>query len=167
MTKSIVGGVVGVCLAGGVLTDAQFSTSYEAQVLRVIDGDTIEVQIELFPGLIRKVKMRERDLDTAESRYVGKGSAQCEREKEIGLQTKELVKSHLPPGTVIGVRNVSGGKYFGRAVGDMLLKVDGKVVDLGDWLIGQGLAVHYDGGTKRKAWCTEDQTRAPGATGDG
>lgn len=151
-------------LAGGVAlglvaSDAAFHTSYEGTVKRVIDGDTVEVLVEVAPGLVQEVDIRERDLDTPEKRRGGRGGAKCEEEIALGKSVTALVRSKLPPGTTVGIANVGLGKYAGRWVGDIRLVVDGRIVDLGDWLIGQGLAVNYDGGKKRKSWCPKDQAR--------
>ncbi|MEM1370588.1 MAG: hypothetical protein AAGG72_00010 [Pseudomonadota bacterium] len=150
--KALIGAVA---IAGAIATaDASFNTSYQAEVIRVIDGDTVEVSVELIPGLAQVVDVRERNLDTPEKRR-GRFGAQCEAEREKGLAVSKLVGDLLPPGTIIGVENVGLGKYAGRWVGDIKFQLEGEAeaLDLGDWLIGQGLAVAYDGGTKQKVWC--------------
>lgn len=136
------------------VADAAFNTSYQAEVLRVIDGDTVEVSIELLPGMRQEIDVRERNLDTPEKRR-GRGGAQCDEELAKGQEVSALVQQLLPPGTIVGVENIGLGKYAGRAVGDIKFQLPGEPepVDLGDWLIGQGLAVEYDGGTKSKPWC--------------
>lgn len=145
-----------------------FETSYKAEVVRVIDGDTIEVKIEVFPDLFQTIDVRERDLDTPEKRR-GKFGAQCEAEVEAAIDVSKYVSELLPPGSIIGVENVDYGKYAGRTVGDIkLLLENGDTVDLGDHLIGLGMAVHYDGGTKKKVWCAAtdgEQTQQPKDTG--
>ncbi|MEO0496907.1 MAG: hypothetical protein AAF141_05985 [Pseudomonadota bacterium] len=152
-----------VCGVIGVGAADAFRTTYEAEVVRVIDGDTVEARVILAPGLGQVVDIRERDLDTPEKRR-GRFGAQCEAERELGLEVSALVTEMLPVGTKIGIENVGLGKYAGRWVGDIRMVVDGTVVDLGDWLIEQDLAVHYDGGTKRKVWC-KDEERLPAGTG--
>lgn len=147
-------------LASVALGDASFHTSYEGRVIRVIDGDTIEVAIEVAPGMVMEVDVRERDLDTPEKRRGGRGGAQCPEEQALGKKVSQLVSSYLKPGTSVGVVNVGLGKYAGRWVGDIRFMIDGSVHDLGDWLINQNLAVHYDGKTKAKVWCPKDETRA-------
>lgn len=148
---AITAAAVGIAATAAAGSTA-FQTSYRGEVVRVIDGDTVEVEIDLLPGLTQRVAVRERNLDTPEKRR-GRFGAQCEAELELGKQVSALVAEHLPPGSVVGIRNISLGKYAGRAVGDILLSVDGEVVDLGFWLISLGLGVPYDGGTKRKVWC--------------
>jgi endonuclease YncB( thermonuclease family) len=139
-------------LAAGAST--AFKTSYVGEVVRVIDGDTVEAKIEVLPGMTYTVDVRERDLDTPEKRR-GRGGAQCDEEIAQGKAVSKLVSDLLPAGTKIGIENVGLGKYAGRFIGDIKLVIDdgSAPVDLGDWLIGQGLAVNYDGGTKRKVWC--------------
>jgi len=151
--KSAVIAAAGMAAAVAV-GDAAFNTSYQAEVVRVIDGDTVEVSIELLPGMRQEIDVRERNLDTPEKRR-GRGGAQCDAEIEQGKAVSQLVSDLLPPGTIIGVENIGLGKYAGRAVGDIKFRLEGEAapIDLGDWLIAQGLAVEYDGGTKRKVWC--------------
>lgn len=141
-------------VAAGALGASAFQTSYEGEVVRVIDGDTIEARIEVLPDMYYTVSVRERDLDTPEKRR-GRFGAQCEEEVIAGQEVSALIGNLLPPGTKIGIRNVGLGKYAGRFIGDIQMIVDAgqPPVDLGDWLIGQGLAVSYDGGTKNKVWC--------------
>ncbi|MEM7667526.1 MAG: thermonuclease family protein [Pseudomonadota bacterium] len=149
----------GLLATGGLAADGLFNTSYSARVERVIDGDTVEVVVDLAPGMSQTVDVRERDLDTPEKRR-GRFGAQCEAERELGLKVSALVTDTLAEGTAVRIDNVGLGKYAGRWVGDIRFALDGRIVDLGDWLIGQGLAVHYDGGTKRKVWC-KNETRLP------
>lgn len=154
----------GALALGGIVavSDAAFNTSYQATVERVIDGDTVVVSVSLAPGLVQSIHMRERDLDTPEKRRGGRGGAQCDAELEAGRKVTALVEQLLPPGTEIGLENVGIGKYAGRWVGDIMFQLPGggNPVDLGDWLIGQGLAVPYDGGTKAKVWCPVEPAEA-------
>lgn len=144
-----------VIAASGSIGATAFQTTYVGEVVRVIDGDTIKAKIEVLPDLFYTVDVRERDLDTPEKRRGGYGGAQCDEEIEAGKAVSKLIADLLPPGTEIGIENVGLGKYAGRFVGDIKLVVEPNQppVDLGDWLIGQNLAMPYDGKTKAKVWC--------------
>ena len=54
--------------------------------------------------------------------------------------------------TRIRIENVSNGKYAGRALGHVLLNIQGEGVSLGANLIEHGYAYRYTGGRKR-SWC--------------
>jgi micrococcal nuclease len=135
-------------------TADEIATSYKAEIVRVLDGDTVEVKIELLPELFQVIHVREGNLDTPEKRR-GRFGAQCEQELEFGKLVSQYVMDLLPIGTVVQIENVRLGKYAGRTIGDikLTLEPDGPLVDLGDHLISQGMAVSYDGGTKNKVWC--------------
>lgn len=130
------------------------ATTYKAEVVRVLDGDTVEVKIELLPELFQIINVREGNLDTPEKRR-GKFGAQCDQELEFGKQVSQYVFDLLPVGTIIQLENIKLGKYAGRTIGDIkfILEPDGPLIDLGDHLISEGMAVSYDGGTKNKVWC--------------
>ncbi len=72
----------------------------------------------------------------------------CPAEKELARKAKQHTVTLLRGAKVIELRNMKRGKYF-RIVADVY--ADGKSV--GQSLIGSGLAVSYDGGTKTKDWC--------------
>lgn len=114
-----------------------------ATVDRVIDGDTVELSVNIWPGLTQQISLRLDGVNTPEKR----GSDQCEKAaaKEASAFTDGLLAGQRV--TVTGVRL---GKYAGRVLGR--ISVDG--VDLGDALIAAGHARPYDGG-KREAWCKQ------------
>lgn len=135
-------------------TDGEIKTTYKAEIIRVIDGDTVEVSVELLPNLNQTIHVREGNLDTPEKRR-GRGGAQCDQEIEYGKIVSEYVRGLLPVGSTVQIENFEEGKYAGRIIGDIKFKMseDGELLDLGDHLIEQGMAVPYDGGTKQKVWC--------------
>jgi len=89
---------------------------YKANVIRVIDGDTVDVDIDLGFGVwLRGERVRMMGIDTPESRTSNKV------EKVFGLAAKEYLKSLLGKNTVLRTQVVKGedakGK-FGRILGD-------------------------------------------------
>lgn len=135
-------------------TAGEIQTTYKAEVIRVIDGDTIEVSVELLPDLYQTIDVRERNLDTPEKRR-GIGGAKCDQELAYGKVVSEYVFQLLPVGTIVQIENFKKDKYAGRIVADIkfYMSEGGELLDLGDHLIEQGMAVPYDGGTKQKVWC--------------
>ena len=62
---------------------------YLSEVLRVVDGDTVDVLLDLSFGVFRKVRIRANGIDTPESRTRNK------REKELGLAAKARMKTYV------------------------------------------------------------------------
>ena len=118
---------------------------YQARLLRVIDGDTLELEVAVWPSLVQKIRLRLDGVNTPEKR--GKGVSDCEKSqaKKASAFTKKFVKN----AQILIIRNIRLGKYAGRVLGK--LHADNK--DLGQALIKAGLARPYSGGT-RKPWCT-------------
>lgn len=118
----------------------------EAQVLRVIDGDTIEVRAFIWPGHSVETHVRLADVDAPEIRRVA-----CEEEREAGHAAKAFVESLLSPEGQpegrVSIRNVQLGSFAGRVIASMDLP-DGR--DLGTLLLEEGLATPY---SARGGWC--------------
>jgi len=120
---------------------------YKAKVLRVVDGDTVDVDIDLGFGIwMHRERVRMMGIDTPESRTRDKV------EKAFGLASKARLKELLPIGSITVLKteiDKSGedkkGK-FGRILGDFI--VDGKRAT--DILIEEGHAVAYFGGSKEE-----------------
>ena len=67
--------------------------TYKCEILRVVDGDTVDVDIDLGFGVwMRKERVRIHGIDTPESR------TRDLEEKKYGLAAKEFVKSYLKAG---------------------------------------------------------------------
>ena len=89
---------------------------YSATVVKIIDGDTIDVLVDLgFDTYVggKRGRIRLYGIDTPESRTRDK------EEKNYGLAAKKFVEDFMPVGTVVTLRTFKdkGGKY-GRYMGD-------------------------------------------------
>ena len=120
--------------------------NYKISLLRVVDGDTIDAEIDL--GFDIKVKKRIRflDINTPESR------TKDLEEKAKGLAAKDRVKQLLEGCKNITLNSHGVGK-FGRCLGEIQLDmVDGQekltLVNLNELLINEGHAVEYHGGKR-------------------
>jgi len=115
---------------------------YKAEVVRVIDGDTVVLNIDLgFNTIIRDEHVRLYGIDAPESR------TRDLAEKEKGLAAKDFLKSILSPGDVVTFRSDrydSTGKY-GRSLGTILKTVGDQVIDVNQLMISEGHAVPYFG----------------------
>lgn len=120
---------------------------YKCKILRVVDGDTVDVDIDLGFGVwLRKERVRMMGIDTPESR------TRDTEEKKFGLAAKDFVKSKMPVGSMQVLKteiDKSGddkkGK-FGRILGDFLIDED----RLTDIMVSEGHAVAYFGGSKEE-----------------
>ena len=121
---------------------------YRCKVLRVVDGDTVDVDIDLGFGIVLKdERVRIMGIDTPESRTRDKV------EKLFGLASKarlkELVGGRSGPilKTQINKKGEDMKGKFGRILGDFETE-DGRMVT--DILVEEGHAVAYFGGSKEE-----------------
>ena len=117
--------------------------TYRCKLKRVVDGDTVDVDIDLGFGIWQmNERVRIMGIDTPESRTRDK------IEKKFGLAAKAKLKSLLGKTTVlktsINKKGVDMKGKFGRVLGDFL--VDGKEVT--EIMCKTGHAVPYFGGAK-------------------
>jgi micrococcal nuclease len=114
---------------------------YRAHVLRVVDGDTVDVDIDLGFGIwIKNERVRIMGIDTPESR------TRDLVEKIFGLAAKKRLEEILGEYSIL--RTLKPGKSdekFGRILGDFILE-DGRPVT--QILLEEGHCVPYDGGNK-------------------
>ena len=113
---------------------------YKAKVQRVIDGDTIDVDIWLgFDVVLPKQRVRLYGIDTPESRTRNK------EEKVRGLLSKQYLKSICPKGRTIRLESKDKGK-FGRILGIIYQESDN--ISINQIMCDEGYAVPYGGGNK-------------------
>ena len=114
-----------------------------ARVIRVIDGDTFEVEVRIWFGQDVTVNVRVLGVDTPEMK--GKCPAEIEAAKAAGMFTLKVA----PPGGLVRLHNVKPDKYAGR-VDAVVELADGR--NLAAALIAEDLARPY-AGDKRQSWC--------------
>ncbi|WP_246727835.1 thermonuclease family protein [Chelativorans sp. Marseille-P2723] len=114
----------------------------EAQVLRVIDGDTFVAEARVWPGQTITVSVRIRGVDAPELR------SRCAREKAAGAKARAELEQMIG-GATVRIYNVSGDKYFGRVLADVVTAEDDAVAD---HLLERALARPYSGG-RRISFC--------------
>jgi len=114
------------------------------QVLKVVDGDTIDVVIDLGFDISFTSRVRLACIDTTESRTTDA------REKILGQEVKEYLKKALDGATDIVIRTekVDSSEKYGRILG--WLFVNKQTGSLNMELVNKGYAWSYDGGTKKK-----------------
>lgn len=125
---------------------------YNYKVLRVIDGDTIEVEAPFLPyELDQKIHIRIVGVDTPESG----GRAECFEEREAAKSAKQFVEEEIAKAKEKKILLMAWDKYGGRIVGDIILDGD----RLSYKLLEQGYGVEYSGGTKTKDWCNDQKQK--------
>ena len=122
--------------------------TYKCTILRVIDGDTVDVDIDLGFGVwMRKERVRILGIDTPESRTSDKV------EKVYGNLAKEFVKNYLRVNSVQILQTEKDGTgKFGRILGKFLVhdRLTDSQMHLGDIMIREHLAVAYHGQSKEE-----------------
>ena len=133
------------------------SFEYNAQLIKVLDGDTIDCYIDLGFDLKIKKRVRYMGIDTWESR------TRDLEEKKKGLAAKARNKELLEAGT-FKIVSYGTGK-FGRVLGEIFVSPDAVgenavipesvdrnkdgLVSINDILIAEGHAYDYHGGKKK------------------
>lgn len=121
--------------------------TYQAQVIEVVDGDSVWVEILLWFRQKKTVSIRVLGVDTPEIR------GKCPSEKQAAQRAKQFVADLLPSGTSVVLQSVQEDPYPGRAVAQVLIDVDNVLTDLALLLIKEELGRPY--GTGRKSWCAK------------
>jgi micrococcal nuclease len=123
------------------------------QILKVVDGDTIDASIDLGFDISLEKRIRLAAIDTPESRTADAN------EKKYGLESKEwlkhkvenakniLIKTELPDST----------EKYGRIIGHLF--INDQETSLNNQMITEGYAWTYDGGTKKKNFAELDAKR--------
>ena len=114
------------------------------EVKNVVDGDTIDVVIDLGFDILFASRVRLAGIDTPESRTTDKA------EKALGLESKEYLKKYLKDAksVVIKTEKMNSSEKYGRILG--WIYVNGNTESLNDKMINDGYAWGYLGETKIK-----------------
>ena len=135
----------------GAMTPPSRKSCYNFRVVeinRVVDGDTIDVTIDLGFDLFKKERVRVAGVDTPEKR------TRDLEEKELGYDATNWLKEKLDGAIsgdddlIIRTEAVGGMGKYGRLLG--WLYIGDAQVSLNELMIEEGYAWPYDGGTKQK-----------------
>ncbi len=122
-----------------------------ADVVEVIDGDTIAVRAHIWPGHIVETRVRLDRVDTPETRR-----PDCETEREAGHRATAFTRDWLAQHPSVTLHQVRLGSFAGRVIADM--QDEQSHQSLSDALLEAGLASVYgeDG-----PWCQNAPVSAP------
>jgi micrococcal nuclease len=117
---------------------------YVKKVTKVVDGDTIDVEIDLGFDISFSSRVRLAGIDTPESRTTDK------MEKALGLEAKAYLKKEIESAktVVIKTEKIDSSEKYGRILGWVFL--DGSSVSMNEKMIEDGHAWGYLGDTKVK-----------------
>lgn len=117
---------------------------YVRKVENVVDGDTIDVLIDLGFDILFQSRVRLAGIDTPESR------TRDLKEKALGLESKEYLKKHLKDAksVIIKTEKMNSSEKFGRILG--WVYVNGDTESINDKMINDGYAWGYMGDAKVK-----------------
>jgi len=110
---------------------------YACKVLRVVDGDTIDVNIDLGFNIWHRGRVRMAGIDTPESR------TRNLEEKKLGLASKARLKELLK-GQKVSIQCTKEKGKFGRILADVMVGD----TNINKQLIDEGHAREYQGGKK-------------------
>ena len=133
----------------GAMTPPSRKSCYNfrvTKIVKVLDGDTIDVLIDLGFDLYKKERVRIAGVDTPEKRTRNR------EEKELGIDATNWLKEKLEGAIsgdddlVIRTELVGGVGKYGRLLG--WCYIGDSEVSLNEMMITEGYAHAYDGGTK-------------------
>ena len=125
---------------------------YNWRVIRIVDGDTLEIANEFLPQEL-KLFVRVKGIDTPEKTP----RAKCVKENNLAQKASNFTKNSIENAQKnhqkITFSEIKWDKYGGRIVAKVMIDDD----DLGQQLVRNGLArVYY--GEKKKTWCNNTPT---------
>ena len=127
---------------------------YVRKVENIVDGDTIDVLIDLGFDILFQSRVRLAGIDTPESRTSDKA------EKVLGLESKEYLKKQLKDAksVVIKTEKMDSSEKYGRILG--WIYINGDTESINDKMINDGYAWGYMGDTKVKDFEALKKARA-------
>jgi micrococcal nuclease len=125
-------------------------------VHKVVDGDTIDADIDLGFDISLTKRIRLAGIDTPESRTIDA------YEKKLGLEVKEWLKEKLKFAKDILIKTElpDSTEKYGRIIGH--LYINGEETSINNQMIISGYAWEYDGGTKKKDFALLESKRKSG-----
>jgi micrococcal nuclease len=127
---------------------------YVREVKNVVDGDTIDVIIDLGFDILFSSRVRLAGIDTPESRTSDKA------EKALGLEAKEYLKKQLKDAKTVVIRTekMDSSEKYGRILG--WVYINGESESINNKMINDGYAWGYLGETKIKDFEALKKARA-------
>jgi len=123
--------------------------TYDAQILRVTDGDTVVIAAPFLPKPLKpELAIRVFGVDTPEKGFRAQCPSEAQRGEAASAFTKNAINSAAASGGKFQVTMYGWDKFGGRVLGDLL--INGQSLRAG--LIANGFAREYYGEAKQ-SWC--------------
>ena len=123
--------------------------TYDAQILRVTDGDTVVIAAPFLPKPLKpELAIRVFGVDTPEKGFRAQCPSEAQRGEAASAFTKNAINSAAAGGGKFQVTMYGWDKFGGRVLGDLL--INGQSLRAG--LIANGFAREYYGDAKQ-SWC--------------
>jgi micrococcal nuclease len=120
---------------------------------KVVDGDTIDADIDLGFDISLTKRIRLAGIDTPESRTTDAF------EKKLGIEVKDWLKHRLEFAKDILIKTElpDSTEKYGRIIGH--LYINGEATSINNQMVAEGYAWEYDGGTKKKDFALLESKR--------
>lgn len=133
--------ILGALSLAAVVSKHELEGPVAAEVLRVVDGDTLTVRAHIWIGQELTTNVRLSGVNAPEL------SGNCERERSLAQAARRFLVARVE-GRAVTLRKIGLDKFGGRVVAT----VEDGSGDLSAALLAAQLAVPYDGG-RRGSWC--------------
>ena len=141
-----------ICPRVSATNSVKESHIYNWKVLRIVDGDSLEIANEFLPQEL-KLFVRIKGIDTPEKAP----RAKCEKENILAQKASNYTKNSIEKAQKnhqkITFSEIKWDKYGGRIVAKVMIDKN----DLGQELVRKELARIYNG-EKKKSWCNKSST---------
>ncbi|TCL73065.1 thermonuclease family protein [Rhizobium sp. BK251] len=140
--------LLSLLISSAALASDEIEGPVSAEIVRVIDGDTLLVEAMPWPQQTIEVYVRLRDIDAPEIH------SRCEEVRNAGLRARDELQQLVAASRQVQLTRISGDKYFGRILADIRTG-DGR--NPAQDLLSEGYVRPYDGGRKPKVACAGDE----------
>jgi micrococcal nuclease len=144
ITRTVMTALILIAAAASSVAHDEIEGPVAAEILRVIDGDTLLVEARPWPQQTMEVYVRIRGIDTPEMH------SKCAAVRRAGIDARQALEQLTASSPQVQLTQISGDKYFGRILANVTLS-DGR--NPAQYMLGEGIAVAYDGGRKPKTPC--------------
>jgi endonuclease YncB( thermonuclease family) len=131
-----------------------FTGPYQAEVVRIIDGDTIAVSVALWPGLRAEYSVRVQGIDAPEI-----FRPDCDEEHVWGHEARDQAERLYPIGSEVQLRDVSYDSFYGRVVAEVRRWRSDRYLSFAKEMVDRNLAVEWLPNQASVPWCLLAETR--------
>ncbi|MBY6153174.1 hypothetical protein KUV47_08130 [Vannielia litorea] len=128
-----------------------FDGPYFGTVLRVIDGDTFEAEVSIWPTIKAIVSVRLRGIDAPELHR-----PECEQEGNLALRAKSLLEQEIPTGTLIRLEDVKADSFFPRVVATAFRQNEVRGTPVDTQMLRTNYVAAWVPGDEAIDWCSEE-----------